>query len=251
LRTLFACAPEAIVMFDTGTGRFIDANPRAETLFGLAREQLVELGPIDVSPTYQPGGLASRELALAHIQAAVDGGEPTFEWCHLNAAGQQFPCEVRLVRMPWGSRSVIRGSVTEISVRKHFELCARGRSQVLERIAREDSLTDVLHTLVTTIEELLPGMACSVLLLDQETRCLHIGAAPSLPQFYNEAVEGLRIGPATGSCGTAALPTARRATQSPSLLVRTDCLSPRYRSGYIRDVLFRTTRADAFGAGSH
>jgi PAS domain S-box-containing protein len=204
LRTLFAYAPEAIVMLDAETGRFIDVNPRAEALFGLSRERLAELGPVDVSPPYQPGGAPSLESAIAHVQAALDGTELTFEWWHRNAEGQQLPCEVRLVRMPWGSRNVIRGSITEISVRKRFELCERGRSQVLERIARGDSLSDVLQTLVKTIEELLPGMVCSVLILDQETRCLHFGAAPSLPQFYNDAVEGLKAGPATGSCGTAA-----------------------------------------------
>ncbi|HRX77741.1 MAG: PAS domain S-box protein [Planctomycetaceae bacterium] len=204
LNTLFAYAPEAIVMLDVDTGRFIDVNPRAEALFGLSREELAELGPLDVSPTHQPGGLASPTSASAYIHAAVEGGAPTFEWWHRNSAGQQFPCEVRLVRMPWGDRSVLRGSITEISERKQLDLCERGRSQVLERIARGDALNDVLHTLVNTIEDLLPGMVCSVLVLNQESQCLHIGAAPSLPQFYNEAVDGLKIGPAMGSCGTAA-----------------------------------------------
>lgn len=204
LRTLFAYAPEAIVMLDAESGRFIDVNPRAEALFGLSRTQLAGLGPVDLSPVFQPGGQPSDEAAGPYIQAAVAGGEPTFEWWHLNASGQQFPCEVRLVRMPWGNRSVIRGSITEISVQKRLDLCERGRSVVLERIARGGALTDVLHTLVKTIEELLPGMVCSVLLLDQESGCLRLGAAPGLPQFYNEAVDGLKIGPATGSCGTAA-----------------------------------------------
>ncbi|MEX0820092.1 MAG: ATP-binding protein, partial [Pirellulaceae bacterium] len=204
LNTLFAFAPEAIVMFDAETQLFIDVNPRAEALFGLSREQLTELGPLDVSPTHQPGGLASLEAARAVVQAAFEGGEPTFEWWHQNAAGQQFPCEVRLVRMPWGDRNVLRGSITEISARKQLELFERGRSQVLERIARGDSLPDVLQTLVVTIEELLPGTVCSALILDQARRTLHVGAAPSLPSFYNAAVDGLKIGPAAGSCGTAA-----------------------------------------------
>ena len=33
---------------------------------------------------------------------------------------------------------------------------------------------------------------------------MHTGAAPSLPQFYNEAIDGVKIGPAKGSRGTAA-----------------------------------------------
>ncbi|MEO8495673.1 MAG: ATP-binding protein [Planctomycetota bacterium] len=204
LNTLFAYAPEAIVMLDAETGRFIAVNPGAEVLFGMPREKLVEVGPLDVSPKYQPGGKLSRDAAGDNIKAALEGTIPTFEWWHCNSQGDQFPCEVRLVRMPWGDRNVIRGSITDISDRKQFDLCERGRSLVLERIARGDSLPDVLHTLVTTIEELLPGMVCSVLILDQETRRLHLGAAPRLPQFYNEAVDGLQSGPATGSCGTAA-----------------------------------------------
>ena len=43
LNTLFSYAPEAIVMLDVETGRFIDVNPRAEALFGLSREQLAGL----------------------------------------------------------------------------------------------------------------------------------------------------------------------------------------------------------------
>lgn len=35
-------------------------------------------------------------------------------------------------------------------------------------------------------------------------RYLRHGAAPSLPGFYNEAIDGIEIGPAGGSCGTAA-----------------------------------------------
>ena len=43
-----------------------------------------------------------------------------------------------------------------------------------------------------------------MLLLDDEGKHLRQGAAPSLPDFYNEAVEGMEIGPGEGSCGTAA-----------------------------------------------
>lgn len=39
---------------------------------------------------------------------------------------------------------------------------------------------------------------------DKTGRYLRHGAAPSLPDFYNEAVDGLEIGPNVGSCGTAA-----------------------------------------------
>ena len=204
LRTLFAYAPEAIVMLDVEAKRFVDANPRAEILFGMTRDELIKRGPLDMSPPFQPGGVPSDEAARDAIQAAVDGNLPTFEWWHCNADGQQFPCEVRLVPMPWGDRNVLRGSITEISHRKQLAMIEQGRFQVLESIARGDSLNSALHTLVTSIEELLPDTFCSVLVVDPDSKCLRLATAPSLPDFYNAAVDGLPIGPGIGSCGTAA-----------------------------------------------
>jgi light-regulated signal transduction histidine kinase (bacteriophytochrome) len=43
-----------------------------------------------------------------------------------------------------------------------------------------------------------------VLLLDTDGIHLRPGAAPSLPDVYNQALDGLVIGPTVGSCGTAA-----------------------------------------------
>ena len=53
-----------------------------------------------------------------------------------------------------------------------------------------------------TIERQSGDMLCSILLLDGNT--LRHGAAPSLPDEYNRAIDGTAIGPAVGSCGTAA-----------------------------------------------
>jgi two-component system cell cycle sensor histidine kinase/response regulator CckA len=54
------------------------------------------------------------------------------------------------------------------------------------------------------VEEKNPGMRCSILLVDSSQERITVGAGPSFPPAYNEAVEGLKIGPAVGSCGTAA-----------------------------------------------
>jgi GAF domain-containing protein len=62
----------------------------------------------------------------------------------------------------------------------------------------------VLRGLVTAAEELAPGMRCSVLLRSADGRRLEHGFAPSLPDDYNAAVDGLEIAPDVGSCGAAA-----------------------------------------------
>lgn len=66
-------------------------------------------------------------------------------------------------------------------------------------------LADALGLLLETVEQASSdGMLASVLLADDDGRHLRHGAAPSLPGFYNEAIDGIEIGPAAGSCGTAA-----------------------------------------------
>ena len=54
------------------------------------------------------------------------------------------------------------------------------------------------------MERYLPDSICSILLLDQDTSTLRHGAGSRLPAPYREAIDGLRIGPLAGSCGTAA-----------------------------------------------
>ncbi len=79
-----------------------------------------------------------------------------------------------------------------------------GEKRALEMIAAGAPLTPVLDVVNQVIEARLPGTLCSVLLLDADGRHLRHGSAPSLAESYNAAVDGLAIGPAVGSCGTAA-----------------------------------------------
>jgi PAS domain S-box-containing protein len=120
-RTQVEHAPEAIVVFDVDTGRFVDANENALQLYGLSREGLFATGPAALSPPAQPGGRASAEVAMEKFRQALDGATPVFEWTHRNAAGRDVPCEVRLVRLPSATRRLVRGSVTDISERKRSE----------------------------------------------------------------------------------------------------------------------------------
>jgi two-component sensor histidine kinase len=98
------------------------------------------------------------------------------------------------------SRSILR----DITERKKLQSLFEGQSRVLELVARGASLKEVATKLIEIVEEHAPGMLCSTLLFDPHTNCLRHIAAPSLPLAYTQAIDGLRIGPAVGSCGTAA-----------------------------------------------
>jgi len=60
-----------------------------------------------------------------------------------------------------------------------------------------------MDRLCREVERLAPGTLCSILSVDADGALRPI-AGPSLPDEYNDSVDGVRIGPAAGSCGTAA-----------------------------------------------
>lgn len=78
-----------------------------------------------------------------------------------------------------------------------------GQSQVLQMVAANKPLGEVLKRLVLLIEAQSPDMLCSVLLLSEDGDHVRHGAAPSLPEDYVKAIDGAPIGPKNGSCGTA------------------------------------------------
>jgi PAS domain S-box-containing protein len=84
-------------------------------------------------------------------------------------------------------------------------LLMESERQLLSKIAAGVPLPQVLDELLRAVEAGAEGeMLASILLLDCDgTHLLH-GAAPGLPQAYNDAIDGGAIGPNAGSCGTAA-----------------------------------------------
>jgi len=96
------------------------------------------------------------------------------------------------------------GIRTEITESKQAELREKSRTHVLELITSGEPLPVILEAIVLFVEQENPGMLCSMLLLDNAGKHLLSGAAPSLPNFFNEAIHGVEIGMGVGSCGTAA-----------------------------------------------
>src|SRR5689334_15066770 len=86
-----------------------------------------------------------------------------------------------------------------------MEALLHGQTEVLEMISGDDSLADILKSIVHWVELQSGGeLLASILLLDREGKHFLHGAAPSLPDIYNNAIHGLKVGPHTGPCGTAA-----------------------------------------------
>jgi len=95
----------------------------------------------------------------------------------------------------------VRTNITERKRAQHDEAF---RSRILELIAENKPLSVTLDALVRGMEKLCPTTLCSILQLDSDGKHLGQGIAPSLPEFFNSAFNGIEIGMGVGSCGTAA-----------------------------------------------
>ncbi|MEZ2322320.1 MAG: PAS domain S-box protein [Microcoleus sp.] len=91
----------------------------------------------------------------------------------------------------------------DITDRKQGESWLAAQKQILEMIAKSAPLGDTLNALVKIIEQQCQDVMGSILILAPDGKHLVNGAAPSLPESYNAAIEGIAIGPNVGSCGTA------------------------------------------------
>ncbi len=96
------------------------------------------------------------------------------------------------------------GNAKDLTARQRAEITLAGQRRVLELLATGASLHDVLDALCRSLEAVIEGALCSVLLLDDARSTLRHGAGPSLPAEYTAAISGVTIGPIAGSCGTAA-----------------------------------------------
>ena len=63
---------------------------------------------------------------------------------------------------------------------------------------------EILEAIIQAVEEEDPTIACSIYLLDQESKWLQLAAAPSLPPDYRSNIITAPIGPDVGSCPVAA-----------------------------------------------
>jgi diguanylate cyclase (GGDEF)-like protein len=77
------------------------------------------------------------------------------------------------------------------------------QNTILEMIATGEPLKPTIDRLCSMVEDMVPDVVCSVLEVDSEGR-LHPLSAPSLPDYYSAALDGVQTGPKVGSCGTAA-----------------------------------------------
>jgi len=158
------------------------------------RDRLQRMHPEDRARVEETKDRAISEKSDYEVEHRILLPDGTVKYTHtvghpvLNASGdvERFVC-----------------TMMDITERKQAEALRDGESRILERIARDAPLQQILENLVRVVEAQFAGLLCSVLLLDEDGQHMRHGAAPSLPEPYIEAIDGQCIGPKAGSCGTA------------------------------------------------
>ncbi|MGQ3211520.1 MAG: putative bifunctional diguanylate cyclase/phosphodiesterase [Shinella sp.] len=97
----------------------------------------------------------------------------------------------------------IVGIARDITERKRSESLHLGQAHLLKMIALGSPLAEVFSALILLIEAHVPDVTGSILMLAPDGKHIVNGAAPNLDPAYCQLIEGLEIGPAVGSCGTA------------------------------------------------
>jgi diguanylate cyclase (GGDEF)-like protein/PAS domain S-box-containing protein len=202
-RVLVENAPEVVVVYDADSGKFVDCNENAARFFKMSRAALLKVGPPDVSAPDQAGGSDAFGVARGHVEQALNGGAPVFEWLHRDSEGRDVPCEVRLVRLPSSRGKLIRASIIDITDRKRAEHIASGERHVFEKIASSASLSDSLEAITDVIERVLPGSVCCIRLYDAARAVLTHAAGGGLPREYMALMDEVPAEIRYGSCAAA------------------------------------------------
>ncbi len=134
-------------------------------------------------------------------------------------AGERADASLDLVGLKGSVRSVeshgvplrdASGSVTghlsvtrDVTAQKRLVALNAQFTAILEGIAGGTPLEDTMNLLCRAIEQYEPATRATILEVLKDGSVRHL-AAPSFTETYVQAVDGLKIGPSAGSCGTAA-----------------------------------------------
>ena len=178
------------------------ANPAFARMTGYTPEEAIGKHPKDLVSS----GIQAREFYEALWKTILSGQVWRGELVNKRKDGSLYTEEMTITPV-YAENGIITHFIAvkeNISERKQHEQMQAARNAMLEKIATNQPLHDILLDAIQRLEQIFPKMRASVLQVDPETGRLGQGIAPSLPDFYNEAINGVRPGASVGSCGTAA-----------------------------------------------
>jgi diguanylate cyclase (GGDEF)-like protein/PAS domain S-box-containing protein len=151
--------------------------------------------PDDLDEAYKALDVVERDGVVAHEYRLYDR-QGRLHWVH---------DEIRLLPTGRDGTRRLLGAWQDVTAKKRDEQVQETRIAALDSLISGTALRDVLQQVAEDLENILADTRVSVLLYDANCNRLVTAAAPSLPAFFNDAVEDLQpVGGRTASATAAA-----------------------------------------------
>lgn len=195
--TLIADTSDAALIISDKDSRILHVNRGFTRLFGWQNEEVLGRRPIGLLAPHLPLSFTESYHGALRSGVSVEREEIV-----VGKSGQRYWAKIisNPIQDAQGAWTHTVSMLTDITRSKMHEVL---QHRVLEALAREQPLTEVLELVCQEVERITPEVTASVLEVDVQG-LLHPLAGKSLPQAYSQLLNGLTIGPLAGSCGTAA-----------------------------------------------
>jgi len=204
-RQILECSGDGIHGVDRD-GTVTVSNSRSAQILGYRQEDLIGKPSHATIHYRRADGSPFPEAECPIHKTIADGRTRRVSEDHfITRDGKPVPVAYTVAAITEPEQDEIIGAVVnfrDISAERKHQQLRELESRVLDCISRDQPLAEILDTITTSIESIQPGVRASILLLEDD-RLWH-ASAPSLPDDFTQAVDGIAAAEAAGSCGTAA-----------------------------------------------
>ncbi len=179
-------------------GYFKSGNAACQSILGWTAEELMArpflefLHPHDMRATQEAFKTVVAGGDLHHFENRYRCRDGNYRW------------------LSWNTHTVLKQGMiycaaADITHSRRLRAVTEGQRQAIEMSMHGKPLPAILERLLLSLEEnASTGVRTSIRLLSEDKKHLHTGAAPSIPEAYHRATDGLPLGEGQGSCAAAA-----------------------------------------------
>ncbi|MES2069126.1 MAG: EAL domain-containing protein [Pseudomonadota bacterium] len=197
-RTLVDLSPDSIYIYQNGFLRFI--NRAGRRLFGTVDTDTMQ--NYSYQQLFHPDDWPLMQRRIARAEQDLRSPPVVVKGRRLN--GSYFDMEVSSSPFAYQGTTAEMCVVRDVSLQRRSEALILGQARILESATRGESLASVLEQITYLMEQQSGKSVATIMLLAEDGQRLYSAAGGSLPEEFRKAINGGKIGPAAGSCGTAA-----------------------------------------------
>lgn len=149
-KTVFDLAHDGIIL--AKDDRIVDCNDRALGMFEAAREKLIGMSSVELSPKIQPDGYKSSERALFYMNKTCEGIPQIFEWQHQTLNGKLFDVNISMKKLKIGDENYLLQVMRDVTKQKLYE------QKILQSLEEKEVLLAEIHHRVKNNLAVISGL---------------------------------------------------------------------------------------------